>query len=170
MIKKFIECGEIVGTHGIKGEVRVNPWCDSPSFLTKFKKFYLDNDGTSFMNVNKVRAANNISLVKFENIDSIETAEKLRGTVLYINRNDADLDGRHFIEEIIGCVVYCNETGDKLGTVTDVIPLPANDVWQISNNGRDYLIPAIDEVIVSVEVADDKIIINRLKGLFDDED
>ena len=48
MIKKYIECGEIVGTHGIKGEVRVNPWCDTPAFLTKFKRFYLDKNGDSY--------------------------------------------------------------------------------------------------------------------------
>jgi 16S rRNA processing protein RimM len=170
MIKEFIECGEIVGTHGVKGEVRVNPWCDTPAFLTKFKKFYLDNTGVANIKVISSRAANNITLVKFENIDSVEKAEKLRCTVIYIKRDDADLGNRHFIEEIIGCSVFCNETGKNLGVVTDVIPLPANDVWQISNDGKDYLIPAIDDVIVSVDVANDKIIINQLKGIFDDED
>ena len=64
MIKKYIECGEIVGTHGIKGEVRVNPWCDTPAFLTKFKRFYLDKNGDSYINVLNARAANNITLVK----------------------------------------------------------------------------------------------------------
>ena len=170
MIKEFIECGQIVGTHGIKGEVRVNPWCDTPAFLTKFKKFYLDDEGRECIKVIKSRAANNITLVKFENIDSVEDADKLRGTVIYIKRDDADLGDRHFIEEIIGCNVYCNDSGEKLGTVTDVIPLPANDVWQVTNNGKDYLVPAIDDVIVSVDVANDKIIINQLKGIFDDED
>ncbi len=170
MIKKFIECGQIVGTHGIKGEVRINPWCDTPAFLTKFKKFYLDKNGTECIKVINSRAANNITLVKFENTDSVEKAEKLRGTVIYIKRDDADLGDRHFIEEIIGCTVYCNESGESLGKVTDVIPLPANDVWQVTNNGKDYLVPAIDDVIVSVDVANDKIIINQLKGIFDDED
>ena len=170
MIKKYIECGEIVGTHGIKGEVRVNPWCDTPAFLTKFKRFYLDKNGDSYINVLNARAANNITLVKFENVDSVEKAEQLRGTIIYIKRDDANLGDRHFIEEIIGCTVYCSESGKSLGTVTDVIPLPANDVWQITNNGKDYLIPAIDDVIVSVNVANGKITINQLKGIFDDED
>ncbi len=170
MIKKFIECGEIVSTHGIKGEVKINPWCDSPRFLTKFKKLYLDEQGSSSLKVFSSRAANTVVLTKFENINSVEEAEKLRGTVVYIKRDDAGLNGRHFVQEIKGCIAYHCDTKEELGVVTDVISLPANDVWQISKNGKDYLIPAIDDVIVLIDVEKNSVIINPMKGIFDDED
>lgn len=168
MIKNYIECGQIVGTHGVSGEVRVNPWCDEPSFLTGFKQLYLDENGNNIINVKKARTANNVVLVKFENIDSIESAEKMRGKVVYIKRDDANLEGRHFIQEIIGCEVFDTEN-TILGKITDIINLPANDVWQIENNGNNYLFPAIDQFIVSIDVEKERIVINPLEGIFDHE-
>lgn len=169
MIIKFIECGKIVNTHGIKGEVKINPWCDSPDFLANFKVLYLDKDGSSHLNVEKSRAANNVVITKFENINSVEDAEKIRDTVVYIKRDDVGLNGRHFVQELKGCNVYHTENNEFLGVVTDIIQLPANDVWQITNDDKDYLLPAIDDVIISVDVENEKVVINPMKGIFDDE-
>lgn len=169
MIIKFIECGKIVNTHGIKGEVKINPWCDSPEFLAKFKILYLDKNGSSYLNVEKSRAANNVVITKFENINSVEDAEKIRDTIVYIKRDDAGLNGRHFVQELKGCNVYHADNNELLGIVTDIIQLPANDVWQITKDDKDYLLPAIDDVIISVDVENEKVVINPMKGIFDDE-
>ena len=170
MLKKYIECGEIVGTHGVRGEVRVNPWCDSPKFLTKFSKFYLDSDGKESQSASTVRPNNNIVLIKFKGIDSIETATEYKGTKLYIKREDADIGNRHFIDELIGCEVFDSLTTNKLGVISDVTQLPSNDVWHIKNDGKEYLIPAIDSVINNIDVENNKVVITPLKGIFDDED
>ena len=87
MKKQYLDSGKIVGTHGIKGEVRIEPWCDSPAFLSAFKKLYLDENGTSFIEV-KSRPHKNITLAKIKGVDAIEDAERYRGKIVYINRDD----------------------------------------------------------------------------------
>lgn len=74
MKKQFLDSGKIVGTHGIKGEVRIDPWCDSPEFLCAFKKLWLDENGTEFIEV-KSRPHKNIALAKIKGVDTIEAAE-----------------------------------------------------------------------------------------------
>lgn len=170
MIMDFIECGQIVSTHGVRGEVRVNPWCDSPKFLLQFKKFYIDKVGSKDLSVISSRVANNIVLMKIDGIASVEDAMKLKNTVLYIKREDADIGDRYFIQELIGCTVFHSETKEELGVISDVSQLPANDIWHITKDGKEYLVPALKQVIVDVNVAEDKAYINPMKGIFDDED
>ena len=101
MKKQFLDSGKIVGTHGIKGEVRIDPWCDSPEFLCAFKKLWLDENGTEFIEV-KSRPHKNIALAKIKGVDTIEAAEKYRGKVVYINRDDINLaEGVHFFQDLI---------------------------------------------------------------------
>ncbi len=171
MIKQFLEIGEITGTHGVRGEVRVNPWCDSPDFIKKFKTLYFDSEGRESVKVSS-RPHGNISLVKIEGIDTVEEARKLRGRILWMKRSDAHLpDGRYFIAELIGCKVFDADNPEKCyGELTDVSETGANDVWHITKDGREYLIPSIPDVVIETDVASDKIIIRPLKGIFDDED
>ncbi len=170
MLIPYIECGQIVSTHGIKGEVRVNPWCDSPSFLTKFSKFYLNDKGTEEIEVVFSRAANNIVLMKLKGVNDINDAQKMRNTVIYISRDDADIGDRYFIKELIGCKIYDADSNEFLGVVVDVTNAPANDVWHIKNDKGTYLVPAIEDVIVSVDIKECIGYIKPLKGIFDDED
>lgn len=171
MIKQYLETGEIVGTHGIRGEVRVNPWSDTPDFLCGFKTFYFDDKGKKSIKVKSSRVHGNVVLVKFEDCDTIETAEKMRGKILYINRKDANLpEGRSFVQDIIGCEVIDADTEQSYGKVTDVITGIANDVWTIVKDGKEYLLPAIDEVVIKKNLEDERIFIKPLKGIFDDED
>ena len=91
MRKQFLDTGKIVGTHGIRGEVRIDPWCDSPEFLCAFKKLYLDENGETFIEV-KSRPHKHIVLAKIKGVDTIEQAERLRGKIVYINRADIQLE------------------------------------------------------------------------------
>lgn len=173
MIKSFLEIGEIVGTHGVRGEIRVNPWCDTPDFMTKFKTLYFDSNGGCAVQVKSARPHGNIVLLTINDVDSVEKAQKLRGKVLYMKRSDAKLPkGKYFIAELIGCRVFDADDESKCyGTLTDVSPTGANDVWHITDEGgREYLIPAIPDVVISTDVENDSIIIRPLKGIFDDED
>lgn len=171
MLKKYIETGKIVGTHGVKGMVRVQPWSDSGDFLTQFKYFYLDKNGENRLKAESVRPHGNIVLIAFKGVTCIEQAEALRGKVIYLDRKDISLpEGRYFIDDLIGCSVTDADSGSALGTLTDVSQTGANDVWHITKNGKEYLVPAIDDVIVSVDTADSAVVIRPLKGIFDDED
>jgi len=172
LIKEFLEIGEIVGTHGVRGELRVNPWCDSPSFMTKFKTLYFDSNGGCAVQVKTARPHGNIVLLTIDGVTTVEEAQKLRGKVLHMKRSDAKLPkGSYFIAELIGCDVVDADNPEKVyGTLSDVSETGANDVWHISDGGKEYLIPAIPDVVIETDVAANKVVIRPLKGIFDDED
>ena len=170
MKKQFLESGKIVGTHGIKGEVRIDPWCDSPEFLCAFKKLYLDERGETAIKV-KSRPHKNITLCKIEGIDTIEAAERLRGKIVYIDRDDIKLDeGVHFVQDLIGLEVRDFETDEVYGTLTDVLRTGANDVYEITRDGKKYLAPVIDEVVREINTEKGDVLITPMKGIFDDAD
>lgn len=171
MKKQYLDSGKIVGTHGIKGEVRIEPWCDSPEFLCAFKKLYLDEKGQTFIEV-KSRPHKNITLAKIKGVDTIEAAEKLRGKIIYINRDDITLDeGVNFVQDLIGIEVKDAENGTVYGKITDVLRTGANDVYEITDsNNKKYLAPVIDEVVEEINVDGGFVLIRPMKGIFDDED
>lgn len=170
-MKQYLETGKIVGTHGVKGAVRVQPWCDSAEFLKQFKNLYADSEGNRKLDVSWVQPHGNIVLMAFSGIDSIEKAEALRNKIIYIDRDDVILpDGRYFIDDLIGCTVTDADSKDVLGILSEVSSTGANDVWHISKNGKEYLVPAIEDVIEKVDTQNKELSIHILKGIFDDED
>ncbi|MGN0450586.1 MAG: ribosome maturation factor RimM [Acutalibacteraceae bacterium] len=171
MIKQYLETGKIVGTHGIRGMVRVQPWSDSGEFLTNFKRFYLSSKGDTELQVLKVQPHGGVVLIAIKGVDSVERAEALRGKTLYISRDDIALpEGRYFIDDLIGCEVFDADSDEKYGVISEVSQTGANDVWHIKSGGKEYLLPAIDEVIVSVSPEKERIEIRPMKGIFNDED
>lgn len=171
MKKQFLETGKIVGTHGIKGEVRIDPWCDSPEFLCCFKKLYLDDMGKNFIEI-KARPHKNITLAKIKGVENIEEAEKFRGKVVYINRDDIVLEeGVNFVQDLIGLEIRDAESDAVYGKLTDVIYTGANDVYEVTDDsGKKYLMPVIDEIIEETNIDEGYVFIHPMKGLFDDED
>lgn len=171
MKKQYLDSGKIVGTHGIRGEVRIDPWCDSPEFLCMFKKLYLDEKGQTFIEV-KSRPHKNITLAKIKGVDTIEDAEKLRGKIVYINRNDISLEeGVNFVQDLIGLEVRDADDETVYGKISDVLRTGANDVYEITDSdGKKYLAPVIDEVIIETDIDNGFVLIRPMKGIFDDED
>ena len=168
MKKLFLQAGKIVGTHGVRGTLRVLPWCDSVEILCSFKNLYLNN-GEIALNVISAKSHGNVALISFDGINTIEEAEKFRNKVLYINRNDYKMpDGAYFIEDILGMQVYDNNK-KYLGVLSDVSSTGANDVWHIKNESKEFLIPKIPDINAYVDFENNKIEITPLKGIFDDE-
>lgn len=172
MIKNYLELGQIVSTHGIKGEMRFNPWCDKPEFVKKFKTLYFDKNGEKSVKVKSARPHGNMVILMLQDIDTVEKAQALKNTVLYMKRADAHLPkGTWFVQELFDCTVIDDNNGKVLGTIVDVSETGANDVWHIKiPKGDEVLIPAIKQVIVNVDVEKGEILINPIKGLFEDED
>ena len=170
MKKQFLDSGKIVGTHGIRGEVRIEPWADSPAFLSAFKTLYLDERGETAIKV-RSRPHKNITLCKIEGVDTIEDAERLRGKIVYINRDDIRLEeGVHFVQDLIGLEVRDFDSGALYGTLTDVLRTGANDVYEITRDGKHYLAPVIDEVVREINIEEGVVRITPMKGIFDDAD
>lgn len=172
MIKDFLAVGQIVGTHGVRGEMRVNPWADSPEFLKQFKTLYYDKNGENSVKVISARPHGNIVLMKLEGIDTVEAASAMRNKRLYMRRSDAKLaDGVYFIEELVGCDVFdADDENKRYGKISDVSETGANDVWHITDDGeREYLIPAIPSVVINTDVKKNIVLIRPMRGIFDNE-
>ena len=173
MIKRFLQIGQIVGTHGVRGEMRVDPWCDTPSFMKGFRQLYLDENGTTQLEVRACRPHGNVALLSVSGVDTVEQAAAMRGKVLYMRRADAHLPrGQYFITELIGCdVVDADDPALRYGTLSDVSKTGANDVWHVKNDaGQEYLLPAIPPVVIETDVENNVVRIRPLKGIFDDAD
>lgn len=170
MIKDYLEIGKITSTHGIKGEMRVQPWCDNPEFMKKFKTLYLDKKGEKPLKVN-CRPNGNMVIMKAQGIDTIEEASRYREKVLFMKRSDAQLpEGTWFIQELIDCTVVDADDESKVyGMLSDVSETGANDVWHIKQGEKEYLIPAIPSVVIETDVVGGTIKIRPLKGIFEDE-
>ena len=171
MLKQYLEAGKIVGTHGVKGELRVEPWCDSAGFLAQFHTLYWDC-GAVPVRVLSSRPHKSLLLVRIEGVNTVEQGDALRGRVLYLDRRDARLpEGRWFIQDMLGLSVRDADTGKCYGTLTDVLQTGANDVYQVTApGGREYLIPSIPQVVVRRDPEHGIMLIRPMKGIFDDED
>ncbi len=166
MRKEFLEAGKIVGTHGIKGDIRINPWSDDSSFLCNIKTVYLA-DNTP-LNIVSAKPHGNITIVSFKGVNSIEDAEKLRNKVILVKRDDLKIpDGRYFIDELISSDVF-DKNGAFLGVIRDVSKTGANDVWHIKKDEKEYLVPAIESVVVSVDIDNGRVVIDPMEGIFDE--
>ncbi len=168
MKKQFIETGKIVGTHALKGEVRVDAWCDSVAFLCGLKRLYF-RDGTE-LKVLSARPHKNVAIIQFDGVSGIESADRLRGKIVYMNRDDVKLpQGTHFIQDLIGLEVRDVESGEVYGTISDVIKTGANDVYAVQKDGKEYLVPVIPDVVKEKNIDGGYITIKVLEGIFDDE-
>lgn len=166
---QFLEAGQIVGTHGVAGELRLQPWCDSPATLTPVKTLYFDG-GARAVKV-RCRPHKNIVLIKMDDVVTVEQAQALRGQVLYVHRRDLKLEkGRYFICDLIGLNVVDDDSGVLYGTCTDVSETGSNNVYHLTmTDGREILIPAIPDVVRKVDIDGGEIRIFAMAGLFDDE-
>lgn len=167
-VKAYLEAGQVVGTHGVRGELRVQPWCDSPAVLARLHTLYWDEGGEP-VHV-RSRVHKNLVLMKMEGVDTVQEASCLRGRVLYLDRRDLKLpDGYYFIQDLIGLKVVDADTGAEYGILTQVSPTGANDVYHVRTPDREVLIPAIAQVVAETDVERGVMRIRPLKGLFDDE-
>ena len=171
MRKQFLEAGRVVGTHGVKGELRVEPWCDSAAFLAKIHTLYWDR-GSEELQVVSSRVHKSLLLLKLEGVDTVEEADALRGRILYLNRADVKLPkDRYFVQDMLGLTVLDADTGRRYGLLTEVMPTGANDVYQVTGDDKvNYLVPAIPDVIVEVDIDGGIMKIRPMRGIFDDAD
>jgi 16S rRNA processing protein RimM len=171
MKKQFLEAGKIVAVQGLKGEIRAEVWCDSPEFLCAFKSLYFDG-GREKLEIERSRPhKGTLAVIKIKGIDTPEDAAKIRGKILFINRDDAKLDeNSYFIQDLLGMKVMDADSGEDYGEIIEVSATGANDVYHIKKGERVVLVPAIPDVVVKTDVDSGEMLIRPLKGLFDDED
>lgn len=167
MAEKFLEVGKIVGTHGINGELKLENWTDSPLWLKKIKKLYFDK-GAKDAGLLSSRVHKNLLLIKLDGIDDPSKADLLRGSIMYMNREDAKLPkNRFFIQDLIGLKVCDGNTGEFYGKITDVFITGANNVYKIVNGEKEYLFPAVDHMIKRTDLEEGIVEVLPIAGIFD---
>ena len=162
MEKKFMEIGQIVNTHGIRGEIKIQPWCDSPDFLLDFDTYYIDSVP---YHVTNARVHKFCVLASLKGVNTVNDAMVLRNKIIYIDRTNVTLpEGRHFIADLIGLSVIDSKTGKELGKLHDVLTLPAQDVY-IVRGEKEYMIPAVREFILETDIQAGKIMASIFPGM-----
>jgi len=167
MKKEFLEAGKIVNTHGIRGEVKIIPYTDTPELLCEFDSLFIGKNYDRII-IERSRVFKNTVIAKLKGFDTPEQAEKLRNKILFMHRDDLLLDeNTYFIQDLIGMEVIHADTNFVYGKITDVMQTGANDVYVVEGNNREYLVPAIPDVIISTDVDNNIMTIRPLECLFD---
>lgn len=164
----LIETGKVVGTHGINGEVKVQPWADSPEIMLDFEYVFID--GHRF-DIEYARIHKSNILYKFYGIDNLNKAELLRNKIIYVERSFFSLEeGEYFIKDLLTLNVIDADSGKNYGIITDVLKTGANDVYEITDSeGTVRMIPAIKQVITETDIEKKIMKIRPLSGLFDED-
>ena len=159
---QFLEAGEIVTTHGVRGEVKVYPWADGPEFLMDFKRVMI---GTTEYKVQQCRIQKTCNLVKLAGIDTVEQAQLLRGKTMKVYREDAP-EGLIFAAELEGMEVYCGE--DRIGQIAEVLDYPGNKVYVVKGE-YEYMIPAVKQFVLSTDLEQNRMQVQIIEGMRTDE-
>ena len=161
MKERFIEVGEIVNTHGVRGEVKILPWTDSAEFLAAFRTLYIDGRPVK---VRSSRVHKQTVLASLEGVEDVNAAMRLKGRRVFIDRADAKLpEGGYFIQDIIGAEVV-TEAGESIGKLAEVMDAPASMIYVVRGE-RERLIPAVPEFILKTDADAGIITVRLIEGM-----
>ena len=164
-MEQYLEVGKITNVHGIMGEVRVQPWADSPEFLCRFKTLYVDKTHWP-IEVERARVHKNMVIIKFRGVTDVPSALAMRNAILYIDRKDADLpEGTFFLADLYGLEVRDAQSGAVLGRVADVLTLSANNVCVVRGGERELMIPAVPQFIAETNPEGGYLRVNLIEGM-----
>ena len=158
----FIEAGEIVTTHGVRGEVKVLTWLDSPEMLCDFDRCRIDGKECK---LETVRVQKTCNLVKIEGIDTMEAAQALRGKILELYREDMD-ESVIFGGDLIGMEVVSG--GESIGKIAEVLDYPGNSVYVVRGS-YEYMIPAVKAFVHSTDLEANRMQVTVIEGMRSDE-
>ena len=166
--KKYLECGKIVNTHGVRGAVKLESWCNSPEELAALSRvFMLRGDLMDQLTVKKASVFKQFVIAEIEEICDIDTATALKNTVLYAAREDFQLEeGDFFIADLIGLPVIDASSGIEYGRIADVINRGASDIYVIRTADGERMMPAVAEFVKQIDM-EKGIFVSPIEGMFD---
>ena len=159
----FIEAGEIVNTHGVRGEIKMLPWLDSPEDMRGFTRCRI---GGKDYAITACRVQNTCDLLKLEGVDTMEAAQALRGKTVTLYREDMDEDVI-FAGDLIGMEVFSQ--AERIGELTQVLDYPGNQVYVVKGE-KEYMLPAVKEFILSTDLDGNRMEVKLLEGMEADAD
>ncbi|MCA1059190.1 ribosome maturation factor RimM [Rossellomorea aquimaris] len=170
-MEKWFNVGKIVNTHGVKGEVKVVSTTDFPE--ERYQKgntlylFHTKGQNPTELIIKSHRNHKSFDLLTFEGYENINEVEKFKEGILKVQEDQLqDLEeGEYYFHEIVGCTVRTT-AGEELGTVKEILSPGANDVWVVKGErGKEYLIPYIEDIVISVDIEGQLITIEPMEGL-----
>ena len=162
----LLEVGKIVNTHGLRGEVKVVTWTDTPDVFEELEYVYC---GSEKLTVQNVKYQKNNLIVKFAEILSIDDAEKYKNKVLTAERDMlGELpEGAYYIADLIGLNVI-DDTGRHIGVISDVFNTGSNDIYEVKREGqKPLLLPVIDDVVLDISLDKKQVTVHIMEGLED---
>lgn len=163
-----LEVGKIVNTHGLKGEVKIVTWTDSPDVFEDLEYVFTNKKKEEIkLDITNIKYQKNNIIAKFSQINSIEEAETFKNCVLTAERSMlGELpEGVYYIADLIGCTVF-DDKDEELGKISDVFNTGANDIYAVSRpKNKDLLIPVTDETILNVDIENKKVYVKLIEGL-----
>ncbi len=170
MKKEYLECGKVISTHGVRGGMKIESWCDTPKVLASQKRVFTQRiDGT--YQEHKVASGfpnGTNAVIVLEGISTCEAAQAYRGTVLYLHRSDIPLaKGAVLIADMIGLPLIDVESGDTLGEVTEVNDGVQGKLYTVQcPGGKEVIFPGIPEFVKEIDT-ERGIFVRTIPGFFD---
>lgn len=158
----FIKAGEIVTTHGVRGDVKVLCWLDDPEMLCDFDRCRI---GGKDYEMTEVRVQKTCNLVKLSGVDTMEAAQALRGKVLELYREDIAEDVI-FADELKDVEVFSED--QCIGKIVDVLDYPGNSVYVVKGQ-YEYMIPAVSQFIMCTDLTANRMDVRLIEGMRSDE-
>ncbi len=168
MKSEFLPCGKIINTHGFRGTVKLESWCDAPQVLAELETLWFAKNG-SYVGRRVLHASifKQFVLMDLEGVESEEAANALRGVEVFAARNDLPVeDGSYFIADLIGLPVLHADSGARLGTLADVNTSGVRDLYVVKNEKGEFMVPAVPEFIVKID-PDDAVYVRPIPGLIE---
>ena len=159
--QQYIEAGKIVNTHGVAGEVKIEVWLDSPQFLRRFPRVFVNGVEKKLLSG---RAQKSFLIAKLEGVDDVNAAMALKGRTITVDRNDVRLPrGTFFVQDILGASVV-DENGAEIGKLTDVLERPAHNIYVVQGE-QEHLIPAVPAFILKTDAEAGVITVHLIEGM-----
>lgn len=157
----YLEAGKIINTFGVRGEVKLDPWCDSAEFLKPLKTLYIDGAPRA---VASSRVHKGMLIVRFADVEDVNGAMLLKNKIVYFARSDVHLPkGRHFVADLLGAAVV-DEQGAEIGKLTEVLDMPAGQVYVVQGE-TEHTIPAVPEFILDIDADEKTIRVHLIEGM-----
>lgn len=157
----YLEAGKIINTFGVRGEVKLDPWCDSAKFLKPLKTLYIDGAPRA---VASSRVHKGMLIIRFADVEDVNGAMLLKNKIVYFARSDVHLPkGRHFVADLLGAVVV-DEQGAEIGKLTEVLDMPAGQVYVVQGE-TEHTIPAVPEFILDIDADEKTIRVHLIEGM-----
>ena len=165
---KYLECGKLTNTHGVYGAMKAESWCDSVQVLASLSCVYLMKNGVyTPLHISRASIFKNLVIFEFEEVPDVDTAEMLKGSVLYAAREDIPVEeGSVFIADMIGLPVIDANSGKLYGTLKDVNNLGASDLYVVATAAGERMIPSVPEFVQKIDL-ESGIYVTPIPGLLD---